>query len=145
MAQRTLTRTSVAPRRSRTFEKTTKPVRRRVHRPAGYPPTPHFPQPHASAKTTTELEPVDWMHVELPRSDYFFAGLVALSVTLVASIVTLVPAIVFFNWTALLGSHLWAKIVLFVPVASGIYGAWSCIQRAKSDRLRDRLCRELRD
>lgn len=85
------------------------------------------------------------MHADLPRSDYILAGLVAVLVSLAVASVTVLPAIVFFNWLAVATVNHWAKLVPAIPIACGLAGAWSCLRRAKSDRVRDRLLRELRD
>jgi ABC-type polysaccharide/polyol phosphate export permease len=85
------------------------------------------------------------MQVELPRGDYVFAALVATLIGLAVGSLTLLPAIVFFNWLGHAGVSLWPKLLLAIPLTSGMVGAWLCLRRAKSDRIRQRLLDELRD
>ncbi len=85
------------------------------------------------------------MQVELPRGDYVFAALVATLIVLIVGSVTLLPAILFFNWIAHAGASHWPKLLLVVPATCGLFSAWMCLRRAKSDRIRQRLLDELRD
>ncbi|MCC6509313.1 MAG: hypothetical protein IT423_09415 [Pirellulaceae bacterium] len=98
-----------------------------------------------SSSSSVKLHTDDWMHVELPRGDYVLAALVAISVALIVGSFTLLPAIVFFNWLALAAGSIWAKMIAGIPVFCGVSGAWFCLRRAKSDRIRQRLLQELRD
>ncbi len=133
-------------------------VRRKLGRSAtGAIPRPHFLDrpghtvapgqasqselPSKSVKLHTD----DWMQVELPRGDYVFAALVATLIALIVSSITLLPAILFFNLLTQAGVSLWPKLLLALPAACGITGAWLCLRRAKSDRIRQRLLDELRD
>lgn len=85
------------------------------------------------------------MQVELPRGDYVLAALVASLLALLVGSITLLPAILFFNWLTHAGASHWPKLLLALPMASGMIGAWMCLRRAKSDRIRQRLLDELRD
>ncbi len=131
-------------------------VRRRVTSSATTatsPRRPHYLDHQGPPKQPTSYDQVtpvkihtdDWMHVELLRGDYILAALVAVLVALAVSVVTLVPAIVFFNWLSLASVSLWARLIVAVPLCCGMVGAWSCLRRAKSDRIRARLLDELRN
>jgi hypothetical protein len=85
------------------------------------------------------------MHVELPRGDYLLAVFVAVSIALGVGLLTVVPAILFFDLLAFIAKSHWAKLVLVAPVACGLLAAWACLRRAKSDRVRHHLSRELRN
>lgn len=120
-------------------------------------PRPHFldrPEHTSSSSPTSQYKPPstlvklhtdDWMQVELPRGDYVFAALVATLLSLMVSSITLLPAIVFFNWLSHAGASHWPKLLLALPMSAGFIGAWLCLRRAKSDRIRQRLLDELRD
>ena len=118
-------------------------------------PRPHFldrtrqssgsPNQTQQNSTSVKLHTDDWMQVELPRGDYVFAALVATLVGLVVSSITLVPAIFFFNWLTHVSASTWPRLLVVLPMASGLVGAWLCLRRAKSDRIRQRLLDELRD
>lgn len=85
------------------------------------------------------------MHVEHPRSDYLQAGLVAFAIVSSVGILTVVPSIIVLDgWRAFSG-HSWARLIALVPILCGVFSAWSCLHRAKRDRLRDRLVEELRN
>ncbi|MGN6544589.1 MAG: hypothetical protein ACTHK7_06045 [Aureliella sp.] len=84
------------------------------------------------------------MHVELPRGDYLLAAFVAVSIALAVGLLTVLPAILFFDLLEIVAKSHWAKLILAVPVACGLLAAWSCLRRAKSDRVRHHLSRELR-
>ena len=99
----------------------------------------------APPSTSVKLHTDDWMQVELPRGDYVFAALVATLIVLIVSSITLLPAILFFNWLTHVGASLWPKLLVALPAASGLTGAWLCLRRAKSDRIRQRLLDELRN
>lgn len=105
------------------------------------PPGSTFKPPSTSVKLHTD----DWMQVELPRGDYVFAALIAAMLILIVGSVTLLPAILFFNWLTHAGASHWPKLLLVLPMSAGLVGAWLCLRRAKSDRIRQRLLDELRD
>lgn len=133
-------------------------VRRKIGRSASTTiPRPHFldrPEHSVSkgssrslqaSSTSVKLHTDDWMQVELPRGDYVFAALVASLLALLVGSITLLPAILFFNWLTHAGASHWPKLLLIVPMGAGLLGAWMCLRRAKSDRIRQRLLDELRD
>jgi len=84
------------------------------------------------------------MHVELPRGDYLLAFFVAVSISLGVGLLTVLPAVLFFDLLSFAAKSHWPKSILAVPVACGLLAAWACLRRAKSDRVRHHLSRELR-
>lgn len=84
------------------------------------------------------------MHVELPRSDYLLAAFVAVAIALGVGLLTVLPAFLIFDGLSIAAKSHWAKLILVVPIACGLLAAWTSLRRAKSDRVRDLLSRELR-
>ena len=85
------------------------------------------------------------MHVELPRSDYLLAALVALVIVAAVGTLTIVPSVILLDGWRAFSSHFWARLITLVPIACGGLAAWHCLQRAKRDRMHDQLVDELRD
>lgn len=84
------------------------------------------------------------MHVELPRGDYLLAAFVAVAIAVGVGLLTILPAILFFDWLSHVATSHSAKLILVVPIGCGLLAAWACLRRAKSDRVRHQLSHELR-
>lgn len=84
------------------------------------------------------------MHVELPRSDYLLAAFVAVIIALGVGLLTVLPVVLLYDGLSIGAKNPWAKLVLIVPIACGVLAAWTSLRRAKSDRVRHLLSRELR-